>query len=175
MKKLKFLVPVFVAAFFLSINNASAANKTTADSCKTYSKDAVVFKKEHSTLVRAFLTCNYDKSHENIESFILLVAMGYNPGPGTDPRGSSCKKTFYKKVPVNGKAHFKYLAMDTRQEYDEPLSPGINVLYKEGKRMAVKLDVRYNGKKESPLSIKCKLTPIDKDLPIDRNEYPISR
>ncbi|GEM_PF-3332111 len=41
--------------------------------------------------------------------------------------------------------------------------------------MAVKLDVRYNGKKKSPLSIKCKLTPIDKDLPIDRNEYPISK
>ena len=95
MRKLKFLASVFVTVFILAINNVSAANKTSADSCKTYGEKAVVFKKEHSALVRAFLTCNYDKSHENIESFILLVAMGYNPGPGTDPRGSSCEKNFF--------------------------------------------------------------------------------
>ena len=175
MRKLVLLTSVFLAAFFLAVNNASAANKTSADSCKTYGEKAVVFKKEHSALVRAFLTCNYDDSYENIKSFLLTVMIGYNTGPGMDPCACACEKTFYKKIPVKGKARFKYLAIETADRRNDPLNYGVNILEEEGKRMAVKLDVRYNGKKKFPFSFKCKLAPIDKDLPIDRNEYPISK
>ncbi len=137
-------------------------------------EETLVYSQKLSARCRVILTGKYDESKKNYTEFTLFVAYSYNPFPGTTRRYDySEEKIFNTPMPAQGKKRFTLLAIDKGLHSETTNGePDYDILKKEGKCFAVKVDAKLNGKKFDKYNPNKALKVKFKIQPIDRNNIP---
>ncbi len=134
-------------------------------------EETLVYSQKLSARCKVLLTGKYDESKKLYTEFTLFVAYSYNPFPGTTRRYDySEEKVFHTTMPVKGKKKFTLLAID-KGSHSGTINgePDYDILEKEGKCFAVKVDATLNGKKydeynpSKALKVKFKIQPVDRN------------
>ncbi len=131
------------------------------------------YKGKYSATAVISMIAYYDEKKENFTDFKIWIWYRYNPGPGTSVYECIDYRGFKRTFPVNGKTNFKFLSIDKKDH--KPINYEINMLDKEGKRMAVEFDLSFDGSKVDSnkdynfsfknyaLKAKMKIKPVDKE------------
>ncbi len=102
----------------------------------------------------------------------IMVVVDYNPSPGLRNFPFVDEFVGDKDVAIDGKADFKFLAIDYfAKGYNRNVGRCIGVLGETGKAFAIKAKIRYNGKaaeRSKRLTAKYKVKLIDRKKYKDR-------